>query len=47
VPYAYAEARAYGQSLERYNDAIAAFERENTGLDESIAAIRSGKLVDA
>ena len=47
VPYAYAELGAYGQSLERYNDAIAAFERESTGLNESIAAIRSGKLVEA
>jgi predicted nucleic acid-binding Zn-ribbon protein len=47
VPYAYAKLEAYGQSLERYNDAIAAFERESTGLDESIAAVRSGKLVDA
>ena len=47
VPYAYAKLEAYGQSLERYNDAIAAFERESTGLDESIAAVRSGRLVDA
>ena len=47
VPYAYAKLEAYGQSLERYNDAIGAFEREGTALDESIAAVRSGKLVDA
>ena len=47
VPYAYAELGAYGQSLERYNDAIAVFDRESVGLDESIAAIRSGKLLDA
>ena len=47
VPYAYAKLEAYGQSLERYNDAIGAFERESAGLDESIAAVRSGKLVDA
>ncbi|HJV97023.1 MAG TPA: hypothetical protein VJ608_13340, partial [Albitalea sp.] len=46
VPYAFAELGAYGQSLTRYNEAIAAFERESVGLDESIAAIRSGKLVD-
>ncbi|HUG25932.1 hypothetical protein, partial [Piscinibacter sp.] len=45
VPYAYAELQAFGQSLQRYQDAIAAFERESAGLDESIAAIRSGKLV--
>ena len=45
VPYAYAELGAYGQSLQQYNEAIAAFEAENTGLDESIAAIRGGKLI--
>ena len=37
---------AYGQALEGYNAAITVFERENTGLDESIAAIRAGKLVE-
>jgi hypothetical protein len=47
VPYAYAKLGAFGQSLEHYNDAITAFERESTGLDESIAAVRSGKLVNA
>ena len=47
VPYAYAELGAYGQSAGRYNDAIAAFARENIGLDESITAIRSGQLVEA
>lgn len=47
VPYAYAKLEAYGQSLDRYVDAISAFERESTDLDESIAAVRSGKLVDA
>ena len=47
VPYAYAELGAYGQSLERYNDAIGAFEHENAALNESIAAIRSGRFVDA
>lgn len=46
VAYAYAELGAYGQSLERYRDAIGAFEHENVALDESIAAIRSGKLLD-
>jgi hypothetical protein len=47
VPYAYAELGAFGQSLDRYNDAIASFTRENTDLNESITAIRSGKLVEA
>jgi hypothetical protein len=46
VPYAFAELGAYAQSLARYNEAIAVFERESAGLDESIAAIRAGKLVD-
>ena len=47
VPYAYAELGAYGQSLSRYNEAIGAFERESVALDESIAAIRSGRVVEA
>lgn len=46
VPYAFAELGAYGQSLDRYNEAIAAFDREGANLDESIAAIRAGKLVE-
>jgi hypothetical protein len=45
LPYAYAELGAYGQALERYNDAISAFGKEGTGLDESIGAIRAGKLL--
>jgi tetratricopeptide (TPR) repeat protein len=46
VAYAYAEIGAYGQSLERYQDAIGAFDREHVALDESIGAIRKGKLLD-
>jgi hypothetical protein len=46
VPFAYAEIGAFGQSLTQYNDALAVFERESKNLDQSIAAIRSGKLVD-
>ena len=46
VPYAMGELGAYAQSLELYNDAIAVFERERASLDESIAAIRSGKLLE-
>ncbi len=46
VPYAFAELGAYGQSLDRYTQAISAFERESISLDQSIAAIRAGKLVD-
>jgi hypothetical protein len=45
VPYAYTQLRAYGQALDRYTDAITTFEREAKGLDESIAAIRSGQLL--
>ena len=45
VPYAYAELGAYGQSLERYNGAISAFDKEGTSLNESIRAIRAGKLL--
>ncbi|HEX7438351.1 MAG TPA: hypothetical protein VF308_16735, partial [Caldimonas sp.] len=47
VPYAYAELGAYGQALERYEGAIAAFERENADLRESIKAIRTGTLIEA
>jgi hypothetical protein len=47
VPYAYAELGAFGQSLDRYNDAIAAFEREDVALDEAIQAVRSGRFLDA
>jgi hypothetical protein len=45
VPYAFAELGAYGQALDRYKEAIAVFQREDGDLDESIAAIRSGKLL--
>ena len=47
VPYAYAELGANTQSAERYTQAITAFSREDTHLNESIAAINSGKLVEA
>ena len=46
VPYAFAELGAYGQALDRYNEAIDVFERERVRLDESIAAIRAGRLID-
>ena len=45
VPYALAELGAYGQSLARYQEAIDNFDQETKALDESIAAIRAGKLV--
>ena len=46
MPYAYAELGSYGEAAERYNEALAAYEREDGNLDESIAAIRAGKLLD-
>jgi hypothetical protein len=46
VPYAYVKLGAYGQALDRYNDAIAAFEQESKALRESIAALRSPKWID-
>ena len=45
VPYAYAELGARGQALQRYQDAIAAFDRESRALDGSMASIRSGLLL--
>ncbi|SPJ17613.1 conserved exported hypothetical protein [Burkholderiales bacterium] len=45
VPYALAQIGSYGQSLDQYNGAIGAFEQESARLDESIAAIRAGKLI--
>jgi hypothetical protein len=45
VPYAMSEIGAYSQALERYQAATETFSREKRGLDESVAAIRAGKLV--
>jgi hypothetical protein len=47
VPYAYAELGAFGQAHDEYQNALTQFDREHGALDESIAAIKSGKLVDA
>ncbi|MCS7101882.1 MAG: tetratricopeptide repeat protein, partial [Burkholderiaceae bacterium] len=44
VPYAFAELGALRQALDGYQQALAAFERESAALDESIAAIRAGRL---
>jgi len=46
VPYAYAELGSFGEAADRYNEALAAYEREDGNLNESIAAIRAGKLLD-
>ena len=47
VPYAYAELGAYGQAAKGYEHAITTFSDEFHALNESIAAIRSGSVVDA
>jgi tetratricopeptide (TPR) repeat protein len=46
VPYAYVELNANRQAAEQYTQAIQSFEQESVRLDESIAAIRAGKLLD-
>jgi hypothetical protein len=46
VPYAYVKLGAYGQALDKYNDAIAAFDQESKALRESIAALRSSKWIE-
>ena len=47
VPYAYARLDAEGQAAELYDRAIRAYEEEHARLDESIAAIRSGRMLEA
>lgn len=47
VPYAYAELGALRQSARLYREAIDAFAKEDANLSESIAAIQSGKLIEA
>ena len=47
VPYAYAKLGAYGQALDRYNDAIAAFEHESTASTNRSPRIRNGKWSSA
>lgn len=46
IPYAYAELGAFGEATEQYNAAITAYDSEAGRLDESIAAIRAGKLLE-
>jgi tetratricopeptide (TPR) repeat protein len=47
VPYAYAELSAIGQAVGYYEQAIAAYDAERIRIDESIAAIRAGRLLTA
>lgn len=47
IPYAYAQLAANQQAAEQYTRAVDAFQQEATRIDQSIAAIRSGRLLDA
>ena len=47
VPYAMAKLKAYAQSLRHYEEAIEIYHSEMGRLDESITAIRQGRLVEA
>ena len=46
VPYAYNQLGARGQAAEFYNSAIDSFDAEMKRIDDSIAQIRSGNLLD-
>jgi tetratricopeptide (TPR) repeat protein len=46
VPYAYNQLGASGQAAEFYNSAIDSFDTEMKRIDDSIAQIRSGNLLD-
>ena len=47
VPYAYAQLAATGQAAQQYVTAVEAFSAESQRIDQSIQAIRDGKLLDA
>ncbi|MFO7286859.1 MAG: hypothetical protein LOD94_10080 [Gammaproteobacteria bacterium] len=47
VPYAFARLGADGQAADHYLDAITAFDTEIERIEGSIAAVRSGALIDA
>lgn len=47
VPYAYAKLGANAQAAENYETAVREFEGETARIDESIEAIRGGKLLQA
>ncbi|HEY7378538.1 MAG TPA: tetratricopeptide repeat protein [Steroidobacteraceae bacterium] len=46
VPYAFAKLNANAQAADYYNTAINSYTSESARIDESIAAIRAGKLLD-
>lgn len=47
IPYAYAQLDATKQAVEQYTTALGAFDAESKRIDQSITAIRSGRLLDA
>jgi hypothetical protein len=47
VPYAYAQLDATKQAADQYMFAVTAFDQESQRIDQSIASIRSGNLLDA
>ena len=47
VPYAYAQLDATKQAADQYMFAVTSFDQESQRIDQSIASIRSGKLLDA
>ncbi len=47
VPYAYSQLEANRQAVEQYTLAVNAFSEETARIDQSIAAIRSGNLLEA
>ena len=47
IPYAYSQLDATNQATEQYLAAVNAFNEETQRIDQSIAAIRSGRLLDA
>ena len=46
VPFAFAKLNANAQAADHYNTAILSYSDESARIDESIAAIRNGKLLD-
>ncbi len=46
VPYAFTKLQATGQAVEYYTTAIQSFDAETRRIDDSIAQIRAGKLLD-
>ena len=46
VPYAFAQLGANSQSAEYYEGAVESYDKENVSLDEAIARIRQGSLLD-